>query len=146
MIKESRLVVRLISLWIIFIASLVLLFWAGQNLAVSAVKTVYGGYENYQQNAYGNYCLQYPAMPPQDMMGQPETKAQNEKYTKELEKYNADFVAACKVDQAKQESAKAKQEESASIGNIAAFTLLTLGALIALAVSLKAIKKGESEA
>jgi hypothetical protein len=147
MTKESRVLVRLISLWIILAVSLGAILWSVQNLTLSIAKTVHGGYENYTglTGGYGNYCLEQPVYPSigSGMILSPEDKAANEKYIKEQAEYNAKVALACKVDLDKQQAASEQQAKSASVGNIFAYSISLLLSIIFAALAFIAIRKSE---
>ncbi len=157
MIKESRLIVRLVSLWVIFVATLVLTFLSLGHLTMSSMRMINGGYET--SYGYFNYtgsstmCLQSPSYPDlqssNEMMDIKDKEAM-EKYNLEMEQYNKDYVEACKKDvqiqeaiQHKQEHSQRKVDRSMGVGDIAKYSTLTLLGLIALALSLREIKKTE---
>jgi hypothetical protein len=155
MTKETRLIVRLIALWILFIASLWFLFWSIQNFTMSVVKTNTGGYQQYYTSygagSYGGggYCLQmpsYPSLSSSMMMGAAPSKddeAKMDKYNQDLQKYNNDWVVACKEDLAKQEKSKEAQEASNSSTDIVVYSVLSLASLFAASLSLLAIRQTE---
>ncbi len=148
MTKEIRLIIRLVSLWIIILASLALLIWSVQNLALSVVKNNFGGYQNYTFTGagYNTYCITqvaYPALSNGMSPLSPEDKLLNDKYAKDLEKYNNDVATACREDLAKQEKSQKNQEKSASIGDIAMYCVSLLLAIFSALISLIVIRKSE---
>lgn len=156
MIKENRLMVRLIALWIIFVASLGLSFWSVENLTMSVVKMANGGYQSPAMAVgmgmgYGttySSCLipptypQYPSMGmmPGDNSVDPVTMT---KYSKDLEKYNSDYAAACRADVDKQEKTQTKQEKSLSSSDITVYSILSLLGIFSAVLSSMAIRKSE---
>ncbi len=147
MIKEIRLIVRLVALWILFIASLWFLYYSVQSLTVSIVKTVNGGYENYYGNSYGNYCLQYPVQPQCSTCSTPEQSKEDkisiDKYNKDLQEYNNDLKVRCMADLAKQEKSQENQVKSSSIGDITSYSILSFLSIVSAIISLLAIRKTE---
>ncbi len=144
MIKEIRLIVRLVALWILFIASLGFLYYSVQSLTISIVKTANGGYENYYASgSYGNYCLQYPVQPQCCQGESKEDKIAIDKYNKDLQKYNNDLEVKCMADLAKQEKSQENQVKSSSIGDITSYSILSFLSIVTVIISLLAIRKTE---
>ena len=162
MTNENRSVVRLIPLWIILIGCLVLTLWSVKQLAVSIVKTVapssesvpgkvdaygMGGYPG----SYNNYCLIAPMYPPLSSSMMPGTtmteddKLSLEKYSKEMEKYNADYATACKEDLKKQEMAKEKMQKFACLGSVTVYAILALFGIFSTALALLVIRRNEAQ-
>lgn len=140
---------------------LMLTFWSVRQLAVSIVKTT--AMEESQQMAktdmygggmgpgYSNYCLTMPMYPPLSgsmMPGTTMTKEDQlalEKYNKEMEKYNAEYAAACRAEQEKQEKLKEKNSNLAWMGSVTVYSILSLFGIFATALTLMVIKKNEME-
>ncbi|OGZ66465.1 MAG: hypothetical protein A3C50_00175 [Candidatus Staskawiczbacteria bacterium RIFCSPHIGHO2_02_FULL_43_16] len=157
-----KLLIRLIPLWIILIATLVLTFWSVRQLAVSVIKTTtapeaasvkmdpYAGGMG-MGPGYSNYCLtppMYPALSSAMMPGTvmtKEDKAAMEKYEKEMQKYNEEYTAACKAEQQKQEKLKERGLNSAWFSSVAVYSILFLFGIFATALTLLVIKKSETE-
>ncbi len=157
MIKETRLMVRLIGLWIVLLGSLWLLIGSSQGLVTSITKAVNGGYETYYGSyggAYGGnaYCLQAPIYPTTQSgmgmgMGIPplptEDKVVLDKYNEDYKKYNSEVEAKCKEDLEKQKKSQENQEKSSWMGDIASYSILVLLQLLMAVVSFVAIRKSE---
>lgn len=159
MAKESRIIVRLIALWIIFLFSLGLAFWSVQHLTMAIVKTKLGGYETYYSNSgsygggYGTYCLQQPAFPSlsSSSMGMgmgmaplaKEDQDAMDEYNKEMEKYNAQVSVKCKADLEKQENYQRTQDKSSSVTDMATYSILSLFSVYVAIITLMVIKRDE---
>lgn len=162
MANETRSMMRLVPLWIILIATLVLTFWSVRQLAVAIIKTttetpeaslaktdMYGGGMGM---GYGNYCLIPPMYPPLSSSMMPgttmtkEDKTALEKYNQDMEKYNAEYMAACKAEQEKQEKSKERKLNSAWFSSVVVYSILTLFGIFSTALTLVVIKKDEKEA
>ncbi|MSU54856.1 MAG: hypothetical protein EXS48_03445 [Candidatus Staskawiczbacteria bacterium] len=156
MTKESRMMVRLVALWIVFIFSLGLAFWSVQHLTMAIVKTKLGGYETYYSNAgsyaggYNSYCLQQPAYPSLSSpvgMGMPplakEDQDAMDKYNKEMEKYNKEVSTLCKEDLEKQKNYQEAQDKSASVSDMATYSILSLFSICVAIITLMVIKRDE---
>ena len=138
--KESRVLVRLIALWIIFMASLGLFIWSAGNLTFSAIKTKLKGYENYSA-AYNNYCLQYPQAPNNYSISG--DQAENDQFKKEMDQYNKEYQNACKLDVAKLQIAQKNQEKSASAGDMSMYLVWSFLSLFFALISMVGIKTSE---
>ena len=68
-----------------------------------------------------------------------------EKYNKEMEKYNADYVTACRAEQEKQEKLKEKEQRFAWMGSVTVYAILSLFGIFSTALTLLVIKKNEME-
>ena len=157
MTKESRIIVRLIATWIIFGASLVLTFWAIQNLTMSVVKLANGGYQvsvtmdkggmgpGYGYTSYTS-CLMSPMYPSPMGIGAPEADiepAAMAKYNSEMAKYNSDYAAACRADVDRQQKTQSLQEKSASSSDITVYSIMLLLGIFAAILSIMVIRKSE---
>ncbi len=164
MIKESRLTIRLIALWVIVIASLVLVGWSLQNMTTAVIKSVNGGYEvNTAQNTnmmgggYYSPCIQ-PPMYPTLSSGQSypgaeapieqseEDKVALDKYNQDYEKYTNKLEVDCRADLEKQDRLSKNMEGSMQWSDIYTHTFSLLLGVILLVISLMVIKKSEQEA
>ncbi len=161
MIKESHMLVRLITLWIIVVASLWLTYWSLQNLTVSVIKAVNGGYKIYSVNsAPGGYmgmgynpCMQPPMYPAlssgQSYPGEPvkvqskEDKVVLDKYNQEYQEYTDKLEVECRADLAKEEKSKNNQEKSSFFGDIFQYAFSSLLSVMVLVIALVVIKKSE---
>ncbi len=162
MIKESRLTIRLIALWVIVIASLVLVGWSLQNMTTAVIKSVNGGYEINNTNAmmgggYYNPCIQVPIYPMlssgQSYPGAPapieqskEDKIALDKYNQDYEKYTNKLEVDCRADLEKQDRFSKNMEGSMQWSDIYTYTFSLLLGVILLAISLLVIRKSEQEA
>lgn len=162
MANEVRSMVRLIPLWILLIALLVLTFCSLGKLAESIVKTTspapemaavktdpYGGMG--YGPGYNNYCLTPPPYPTLSSTMMPgtvmtkEDKATIEKYEQEMKRYNEEYAEACRKDMEKQEKAKEHKLNSAWFGAIAVYSILSLFGIFATALLLLVIRRSEIE-
>ncbi len=153
--KEARLIVRLIALWVIFIASLGFAAYAGGRFVTASVQVINKGYEpGYSYVSYdSSSCLQMPNTPTlSDMQtGQTaEDKALTAKYNQDLEKYNSEYRALCEADRQKEEEAgkeekagHVNQQRSVAIGDMAAYFILSVLGVAAMHMSFKKIKASE---
>ena len=152
MTKEPRIIVRLIALWIIFIASVTVVFCGGQHFAVSLVKIASGNYGNTECPAGMGYCPPPPTftsciMPPTypymgDPAAQPVDSGTMSKYNQDYQEYNKAYQKACEQDITRQQGS----QKNSSITEMAGYAVLLLAGIVAAMVSLMAIKKAEMEA
>lgn len=152
MTKESRVFVRLIALWIIFILSVAVIFWAGQNFAVALVKMVSGSYSSGPM--MGGYmpmtlasCIMMPPYPSGPGMGMGVSmegaggpdQASMEKYNAEYQKYTEAYQQACKEDVMRQQG----MQKSFSVVDIVGYSVLVLLSGLSAVLSMFAIKRAE---
>jgi hypothetical protein len=156
MIKEPRLMVRLIALWVIFILVLLFTFWYFGTFVNSVVKMASGGYDSFYSydSSSSTTCLQSPTYPTTLPSSSEEMDAKDkavvDKYEKDLEQYNKNYSALCQADQEKQkaitdkeERVAEKQNRSFGISDIASNAALFLLGLVLLLLSMKEIKRVE---
>ena len=157
MTNETRSIARLVPLWIIFVISLLLAFWSVQQLAQSLTtdrsqdySMGMKGYDAGMGVGYSNYCLTMPMYPMLSNTIMPETpplteedKAAMEKYNKEMEKYNADYMVACKEDMAKQEKLRQQNKRLYIGSDVSVYAVLLLFSIFSAIVSFMAIRRAE---
>jgi hypothetical protein len=150
MIKENRIMVRLIALWVIFILSLMLIIWAVQPFAASIMNSdsMQGDMMGYGGGYYAPYsslasCILPPAYPGSQGMfpGTEPDKATLEQYNKDYQKYTQDYQEACAQDVLRQQMS---QGNYISMGFSRWWITIFLAAMSAI-ISLMLIKKTERE-
>ena len=153
MTKEPRIIVRLVALWIIFIASVALVFCSGQQFAIALVKIASGSYDD--KGCASGYCpppmtftscILPPPYPMQPQMGEssmmPQDPGAMDKYNQDYQRYAESYQKACQQDVARQQGS----QKNSSITEMAGYAVLLLAGIVAAMVSLMAIKKAEMEA
>lgn len=161
MTLETRSIVRAIPLWLVLTASLLLTLWSVKQLATALVKNVGGEYETTASSGmkspemgmgygYNNYCLIMPMYPPLSSNMPPgspsmtqEDKMALEKYNKEMERYNAEYSAACKAEMEKQDKLKMQSQQMGWSGAVTVYSILSLLGIFVSALSLMTIRKDE---
>jgi len=137
MTKEPRIIVRLIALWIIFIASVTVVFCGGQHFAVSLVKIASPPPPTFTS------CIMPPTYPYMgDPAAQPVDSGTMSKYNQDYQEYNKAYQKACEQDITRQQGS----QKNSSITEMAGYAVLLLAGIVAAMVSLMAIKKAEMEA
>ena len=152
---------RLVPLWIIFVFSLTLTFTSVQQLAKSITPGKSPDYSTAMNNYntmgmapgnYNNYCLTMPMYPMLSNSMMPESapmsqddKLALEKYNKELEKYNSDYMVACKEDVAKQEKLRQQKERFYLTSDVYVYAILLLLGIFSSIISFMVIRKAEEK-
>jgi len=149
MIKEARVLVRVVALWIIFIGSIYLTFFTVGNFVTTTFTLVNVGNDPYAtyNNLYTN-CLIYPSYPP--FPNEETNTPQATKYQVDQEAYNKRTQELCEQDQQKQketalksEQAQEKQNQSSSRSAVAREAILMAIGFAVIFISLREIRKIE---
>lgn len=152
-------IVRLVSLWIVFILSLGAGFYSVTQLSTSVARTITNGYSSYTMPTSYNFCLQAPIYPintqtsfsPYSSMSEQDKSSQDkyakdmEKYNEETKKYNSEVEVLCKEDMAKQNRQELTKEKSASATDITFYATLLIATTISSVISIMSIKRSEKD-
>ncbi len=148
--KEGRVLVRLISLWVIFVLSLVFSAWSVGYLVSSTVTVATKGYSvSYNYDSYNDEasCIQAPDYPSDSSVGD---KASMDKYTQDNAAYKAEYRSKCEAGLAEQKAGYDKEEttqenkdRSDAIGHMISDLIMSIFGIVAAFTSCKEIKKGE---
>ena len=156
MIKEARVLVRVVALWIIFVGSIYLTFFTVGNFVTTTFTLVSGGYNPYP--SYSNLstnCMtppMYPSTypPPPNETDRTDELNKLNKYQADQEAYNKRTQELCEQDQQKQkeislksEQTQEKQNQSSSRSSVAREAILMAIGFGVLSISFREIRKIE---
>lgn len=150
MIKEAKILVRIIALWIIFLGSLYLTFVAVGNFTTNTITLVGGGYDFFSGYSYSNTtnCMTPPLYPSNSY--DPLSKTELDKYQADQATYNKRTQELCEQDQQKQKESALKSEQSQEKQNrsngrsaTAREAILLVAGLAVMLLSMKEIRKIE---
>ncbi len=150
MIKEAKVLVRIVALWIIFMGSLYMTFLAVGNFATATITMIGGGYDYY--GGYISYsatnCMTPPLYPSNSYESL--NKAELDKYQADQAGYNKRTQELCNQDLQKQkenalksEQSQEKQNRSNGTSAVAREAILMVIGFVAISLSLKEIRKIE---